>query len=78
MCRLLSNRPRGYSLLLVRRQAEAGLLRDGGMTAAQVCRYVQELRTQAEQEVDLRIRKHALSLYRFGIPFALTTKWPRT
>ena len=48
MCRLLSNRPRGYSLLLIRKQAEAGLLRDGGMTTVQICRYVQELRREAE------------------------------
>ena len=59
MCRLLSNRPRGYSLLLIRKQAEAGLLRDGGMTTVQICRYVQELRREAEQEVALRMLKHS-------------------
>ncbi len=57
MRRLLSNKPRGYSLLFMRRQAEAGLLRDGGMTAAQVNRYIQELRHEAEQEVALRLRQ---------------------
>ena len=59
MCRLLSNRPRGYSLLLIRKQAEAGLLRDGGMTTVQICRYVQELRREAEQEVALRMLKQS-------------------
>ena len=44
-----------------RRQAEAGLLRDGGMTATQVCRYVQELRQEVEQDVALRIYKQASS-----------------
>jgi hypothetical protein len=62
MCRLLSNRPSGYSLLLIRRQAETGLLRDGGMTAAQVCCYVQEPRHETEQEVALRIHKRSPSL----------------
>lgn len=61
MPRLLSNRPRGYSLLLIRRQAEAGLLRDGGMSPAQVCRYIQELRREVEQDVALRIRKQEAS-----------------
>lgn len=61
MPRLLLNRPRGYSLLLIRRQAEAGLLRDGGMTATQVSRYVQELRQEVEQDVALRIYKQASS-----------------
>jgi hypothetical protein len=61
MPRLFLNRPRGYSLLLIRRQAEAGLLRDGGTTATQVCRYIQELRHEVEQDVALRIRKHASS-----------------
>lgn len=61
MRRLLLNRPRGYSLLLIRRHAEAGLLRDGGMTATEVCRYVQELRHEVEQDVALRIRNHASS-----------------
>src|SRR5262245_33268139 len=62
MRRLVRNRPRGYSLLLIRRHAEAGLLRDGGMTAAQVCRYIQELRREVAQEITLRIRKQVPSL----------------
>jgi hypothetical protein len=59
MSRLALNRPRGYSLLLIRRRAQAGLLRDGGMTAAQVCCYFQELRCEVELEVALRIHKLA-------------------
>lgn len=50
--------PRSFSLYLLRRQAEAGLLRDGGMTAAQVGWYVQELRREVEQEVAARRRKN--------------------
>jgi hypothetical protein len=46
--------PSLVSLLLVRRQAEAGLLREGGITVAQVCRYVQELRHEIDQERALR------------------------
>lgn len=46
--------PSLVSLLLVRRQAEAGLLREGGITVAQVCRYVRELRREIEQERALR------------------------
>jgi hypothetical protein len=56
--RISARGSRGWSLLLVRRQAEAGLLRDGGITAAQVCCYVQELRQEAEQEVSARSRKY--------------------
>jgi hypothetical protein len=50
--------PRSFSLYLLRRQAEAGLLRDGGMTATQVCWYVRELRREVEQEVTARRHKH--------------------
>ena len=49
--------PRSFALYFVRRQAEAGLLRDGGTTAAEVGRYVQELRREVETEVALRSRK---------------------
>jgi hypothetical protein len=59
MSHLLLNQPHGYSLLLMRRHAGAGLLRDGGVTVAQVCRYVQEMRCEVEHEVDLRIGKYA-------------------
>jgi hypothetical protein len=31
------------------------------MTTVQICRYVQELRREAEQEVALRMRKHSRS-----------------
>lgn len=60
--RILARRPRGwsprsFSLYLIRRQAEAGLLRDGGMTATEVCRYVRELRREVVQEISLRRRK---------------------
>jgi hypothetical protein len=51
--------PRSFVLFSVRRQAEAGLLRDGGMTTAEVSRYIRELRLEAEQEVVLRGRKSA-------------------
>jgi hypothetical protein len=46
--------PALISLLLVRRQAETGLLREGGTTVTQVCRYVRELRREIEQERLLR------------------------
>lgn len=56
---LLSAKPRRkapslVSLLLLRRQADTGLLREGGTTVAQVCRYVRELRREIEQERALR------------------------
>lgn len=61
--RILTNRPhrrrhggwsaRSYSLFLVRQQAQAGLLRDGGLTAAEVGRYVRRLRREVEQEIAL-------------------------
>src|SRR5690349_16483700 len=38
--------PRSFVLFSVRRQAEAGLLRDGGMTSAEVSRYIRELRLE--------------------------------
>lgn len=46
--------PALISLLLMRRQAETGLLREGGMTVSQVRRYVCELRREIEQERLLR------------------------
>ncbi len=46
--------PSLVSLLLIRRQAETGLLREGGTTVAQVCRYVRELRREIEKERALR------------------------
>jgi hypothetical protein len=49
-----SKTPSLISLLLIRRQAEAGLLREGGITVAQVSRYVRELRREIEQERALR------------------------
>lgn len=48
--------PRSFALMLVRRQAEVGLLRDGGTTAAEVGRYVRQLRREAAQEIALRKR----------------------
>jgi hypothetical protein len=50
------NTPFLVCLLLIRRQAEVGLLREGGMTVAQVCRYVRDLRREVEQERALRRR----------------------
>lgn len=60
--RILTRRPHGwsprsFSLYLLRRQAEAGLLREGGTTASQVCGYIQDLRREVEQEVAARRRK---------------------
>lgn len=49
---------RSFSVFLIRRQGEAGLLRDGGMTAAEVGRYVRDLRQEVEQEIALRMREH--------------------
>ena len=46
--------PRSFILFLIRQQAEVGLLRDGGVTAAEVSRYVRELRREVEQAVALR------------------------
>jgi hypothetical protein len=43
----------------MRRQAEVGLFRDGGTTAGEVNRYIQNLRREVEQEVTLRCRKLA-------------------
>jgi len=57
--RLRSWTPRSFAVLLIRRQAEAGLLWDGGMTATETCGYVRELRREAEQEVLLRSGKQA-------------------
>jgi hypothetical protein len=49
--------PRSLSLLLLRKKAAAGLFRDGGVTAAEVCRYVRGLRQEVEREVASRGRK---------------------
>lgn len=67
--RILANRPhrqrdggwsaRSYSLFLVRQQAQAGLLRDGGLTAAEVGRYVRRLRYEIEDEIALLSRGHS-------------------
>jgi hypothetical protein len=61
--RILANRPhrqreggwstRSYSLFQIRQQAQAGLLRDGGFTAAEVGRYVRRLRYEIEDEIAL-------------------------
>ncbi len=48
--------PRSYSLFLVRQQAQAGLLRDGGLTAVDVGRYVRRLRHEIEDEIALLSR----------------------
>jgi hypothetical protein len=59
--RILASRPhrqhdgswsaRSFGLFLIRQQAQAGLLRDGGLTAADVGRYVRGLRREAEDEI---------------------------
>jgi hypothetical protein len=61
--RILTHRPhrhrdggwssRSYSLFLIRQQAQAGLLRDGGLTATEVGRYVRRLRYEVEDEIAL-------------------------
>ena len=51
--------PRSFALFVLRRQAEAGLLRDGGMTSAEVSTYVRELRCEIDVEVSARRRKVA-------------------
>lgn len=61
--RILANRPhrqpdgswsaRSYSLFLIRQQAQAGLLRDGGLTPAEVRRYLRHLRYEVEDEIAL-------------------------
>jgi hypothetical protein len=48
---------RSFTLFFVRRHVQAGLLRDGGITAEEVIRYVWELRRELEQEILLRSRK---------------------
>jgi hypothetical protein len=45
--------PRLFALYLVRRTAQAGLLRDGGLTADEVKQYVRQLRREAKAEVAL-------------------------
>ena len=64
--RVLTNRPhrhrdggwssRSYSLFLIRQQAQTGLLRDGGLTAGEVGRYVRRLRYEIEDEIALLSR----------------------
>jgi hypothetical protein len=46
-----------FTIFFVRRHVQAGLLRDGGITADEVIRYVWELRWELEQEIILRSRK---------------------
>jgi hypothetical protein len=48
--------PGAMLLLLARRRAETGLLRDGGLTPAEVGRYVRQLRKEAAQEVARLLR----------------------
>ena len=48
---------RSFTLFFVRRHVQAGLLRDGGITADEVIRYIWELRWEFEQEIILRSRK---------------------
>jgi hypothetical protein len=43
--------PHALALFLARRQAQAGLFRDGGVTADEVARYVREIRREAEEIV---------------------------
>jgi hypothetical protein len=49
---------RSFGLFLVRQQAQAGLLRDGGVTADDVGRYVRRLRREAEEEIARLSRLH--------------------
>jgi hypothetical protein len=46
--------PLALALFLARRQAQAGLLRDGGVTAAEVARYVRQLRREVAEEATRR------------------------
>jgi len=48
---------RSFALFFVWRHVQAGLFRDGGATAAEVIRYVWELRWELDQELLLRSRK---------------------
>ena len=73
--------PRSFILFLTRRQSEAGLLRDGGTTAAEVSHYVWELQREIEREVALRSRTGPKKSRRspFGVaqsPKKLTARHP--
>jgi hypothetical protein len=48
---------RSYVLYLVRQQAQAGLLRDGGMIPREVGAYVRQLRSEIESDIAFRARK---------------------